>query len=104
MCFTAVLEVDGGVGAGGVAMEELEFPALEGSFAGGRRDEPAGGGGIGGGRFAGRAEEDTDAAAAFGGELQAAGIELGEGGAGSDDGRDRLADHTFTNHCDLIFF
>jgi len=61
-----------------MAMNELDLPALNGSLAGRRSDEPAGGGGVDVRAGSRVAQQDRNGATRFGGELKTAGFDAGQ--------------------------
>lgn len=80
------------------AVEQLDFPALDGALAGGGGDEPAGGGGVNsGGRTVGT-NEDTEAVAGLGGQLQSSSLNLGEPRGGCNHGRNGATSQTINDH------
>src|SRR3954464_10760065 len=70
ICFTAPLQEDGLSDAPSVAVKKLDRPALNGSLAGMRCDEPARGGGVNGVAATFGAQEDPDGPPAYGRELK----------------------------------
>src|SRR5436305_11653489 len=70
ICFTAVLQDDGLSDASSVTVKKLDLPTLNGSLAGRRPHQPAGGGGVLRGQFARRPQQQPDPPAALGGQLQ----------------------------------
>lgn len=91
ICFTADLQDEGVLQMFPVAVDQLEFPLLEGWPAWERADKPACGGGIVDAFVAGFSQKESDGFPFFGGQLKASSLDGGEGVGIGEDGANAFA-------------
>jgi hypothetical protein len=102
MVFTAGLQNEGLSKAPSVAVNELDVPALNGSFSRRGSDEPACGGGVYFGGTSWRAEKDSHAAALFRGKLEPPGLDPRKRRDGRDDCADAFAPQALGDRPNLV--
>src|SRR5262245_23812310 len=95
--FTVMLQNEGLPDTSSMTVNKLDFPALNGSIAARRRDEPSRGGGVNVGVAVERADQDADAASALSGKLKATRFDARETTRRSDRRAHAAATQTFCN-------
>ena len=94
-CFTAHLQENNLTDLSSVTVQQFHAPSLDLLCAPGWPDAPSRGGGVGDLGLGEGAHKNADPPTAFGGQLQAAGLQLGKTGEGSDRCADALAAQAF---------
>ena len=101
-CFTAYLQENNLTDLSSVTVQQFHAPALNLICAPGGSHAPSGGGGVGNLRLGKGAHKNPNPPAAFGCQLQSAGLQLGETGERSDGCADAFAAQAFGQRPQLI--